>query len=351
MNESNREFVKKGRLTIKDIAKALNVSTSTVSRALNNNPDISLETRKSVQSYAHEHKYTPNTLALSLRTNHSRIIGVIVPELANHFFSGILSGMETVAEELDYQVVVCQSLEDYQKEVRNVQTLINARVCGVLVSLAKTTGRYEHFQELIDSDIPVVFFDRICTGVDSEKVVVDDYNGTFVAVEYMIKTGCKRIAFFSAPLNLEISKNRRNGYLDALRKYHLPIEDSLIRIADTKLLGYERAMDILQEPNRPDAFMAMNDYTASGILLATKKLGLRVPEDISICGFSNSNISQDTDPMLTTMDQHPQKVGEEAMRLILDKVNHPENKDRKNKIIKTSLIVRETTRYISPEER
>lgn len=338
--------MKKGHLTIKDIAKALNVSASTVSRALKDNPDISVETRKTIQAYAKEHKYTPNTLALSLRTNQSNTIGVIVPELANHFFSGVLSGIEMIAEEQDYHVVVCQSLEDYKKEIRNVQAMINARVSGVLVSLAKTTNNYDHFQELIDNNIPVIFFDRICTGIDTEKVVVDDYNGTYTAVEYMAKTGCKRIAFFSAPLNLEISKNRKNGYLDAVRKNQLPVEDSLIRIADNKQLGYERALEILQEPNRPDGFMAMNDYTASGILLAAKKMGLRVPEDISICGFSNSNISQDTDPMLTTMDQHPQKVGEEAMNLILHKINNPDSKDRKNKIIKTSLIVRETTRHL-----
>lgn len=340
--------MRKGPLTIKDIARDLNISPSTVSRALKDNPDISPETRKMVQEYAKEHKYKPNALALGLRTQHTNIIGVIVPELANHFFSGVLSGMETVADGRDYNVIVCQSSEDYQKEVKNVQTLIKARVCGVLISQSKTTIKYDHFQELIDNGIPVIFFDRISTGIDSDKVVVDDYSGTFTAVEYMIKTGCKRIAFFSAPLHLEISKNRKNGYLDALRKYQIPVDESLIRIADTKQLGYERALEILQEPNRPDGFMGMNDYTASGVLLAAKKLGLRVPEDISICGFSNSNISQDTDPMLTTMDQHPEKVGEEAMKLILEKIENPENRSRKNKIIKTSLIVRETTR--KPDE-
>lgn len=338
--------MKKGPLTIKDIAKDLNISPSTVSRALKDNPDISIETRKLVQDYAKKHKYKPNALALSLRTQHNNIIGVIVPELANHFFSGVLSGMETVAEERDYHVIVCQSLEDYRKEVRNVQTLIKARVCGVLISQAKTTTKYDHFQELIDNGIPVIFFDRICTGIDSDKVVVDDYSGTFTAVEYMIKTGCKRIAFFSAPLHLEISKNRKNGYLDALRKYHLPVEDDLIGIADTKPLGYEKALAILKKPNRPDAFMAMNDYTASGILFAAKELGIKVPEELSICGFSNSNISQDTDPMLTTMDQHPQQVGTEAMTLILEKIENPENTSRKNKIIKTSLIARQTTRKL-----
>lgn len=334
----------KGKITIKDIAKALGISVSTVSRALNNNPDISNDTIKKVQDYAKEHKYIPNSLALSLKNQRSNIIGVIVPELANHFFSGVLSGMETVAEDFDYHIIVCQSQEDYEKEKRNVQTLINARVCGVLVSLAKNTNYFDHFNELIENDIPLVFFDRICPAIDSSRVVVDDYGGTFAAVDYMIKTGCKRIAFFSAPLNLEISKNRKNGYLDALRKYNLPVDESLIRIADTKSLGYQQAMDLLQTSNRPDGFMAMNDYTATGVLLAAKQLGLAVPKDVSIFGFSNSNVSQDTDPMLSTMDQHPKIVGEEAMQLIIEKIEKGENVKAKNKIIKTSMVLRDTTR-------
>jgi LacI family transcriptional regulator len=339
--------MKKGHITIKDIAKNLNISPSTVSRALNNNPDISPQTRELVQEYAKEHKYKQNTLALILRTNHSNIIGVIVPELANHFFSSVLSGMETIAEEHDYHVIVCQSMEEYAKEIRNVQALIKARVSGVLISQSKATTKYGHFQELIDNDIPVVFFDRICTGIDTGKVVVDDYTGTYNAVEYMIKTGCKRIAFFGAPAHLEISKNRKNGYLDALRKYQLPVENDLIFVADNKQLGYEKAMDLLITENKPDAFMAMNDYAASGVLTAAKKLKLRIPEDVSICGFSNSNISQDTDPMLTTVDQHPKKIGEEAMKLMLEKITNPDNKQRKNKIIKTSLVLRQTTRILN----
>lgn len=342
--------MKKAHITIKDIAKALNISASTVSRALNNNLDISSETRRIVQDYAKIHKYKPNSLAMILRTNQSNIIGVIVPELANHFFSSVLSGIETIAEDHDYHVIVCQSMEDFSKEVRNVQTLIKARVSGVLISQSKTTTTYEHFNELIDNDIPVVFFDRICTGIDTGKVVVDDYTGTYNAVEYLIKTGCKRIAFFGAPAHLEITKNRKNGYLDALRKHRLLIEEELIHIADTKQLGYEKAKEILGLDVRPDGFMSMNDYTASGILLAAKELKLRIPEDISICGFSNSYIAQDTDPMLTTVDQHPRKVGEEAMGLLFEKINNPESKQRKNKIIKTSLIVRQTTKSINAGE-
>lgn len=336
--------MKKAPLTIKDIAKALGVSPSTVSRALKNNKDISVETRKLVQEYAEKHNYKPNLLALSFRQNHTNIVGVIVPELANHFFSGVLSGMEIVAEERGYSIIVCQSQEEYRNEIKNVQTLMEARVCGVLASLSKNSVKYDHFKELISNDIPLIFFDRICIGVNTDKVVADDYNGTFMATEYMIKTGCKRIAFFSAPEHMEISKNRKNGYLDALRKYGLPVDESLIRIADTKQLGYEQGLVILQEPNRPDAFMAMNDYTASGILVATKELKLRVPDEVSIMGFSNSNISQDTDPMLSTVDQYPIKMGEETMNLLLDKVENPSNKSRKNKLIKTALIVRQTTR-------
>ncbi|MEN9918086.1 MAG: hypothetical protein RL662_522 [Bacteroidota bacterium] len=338
--------MRKGHITIKDIAKHFNISASTVSRALRNNTDISSETRKMVQEYAKIHKYKPNTLATILRTNHSNIIGVIVPELANHFFSSVLSGIETIAEEHDYHVIICQSAEEYHKEIRNVQTLIETRVCGVLISQAKTTTQYDHFQELLDNGIPVVFFDRICNGVDTGKVVVDDYTGTFNAVEYMIKTGCKRIAFLGAVPHLEISKNRKNGYLDALRKYHMPIDQDLIRIADNKELGYMVALELLQEENKPDAFMSMNDYTASGVLMATKKLNIRVPDEVSICGFSNSNISQVTDPMLTTVDQYPSKVGEEAMKLILEKVMDSNNKERKNKIVKTSLVIRQTTKSL-----
>lgn len=337
--------MKKAHITIKDIAKDLNISPSTVSRALNNNPDISKETRKMVQDYAQMHKYKPNALAMILRTNQSNIIGVIVPELANHFFSSVLSGIEMIAEDHHYSVIICQSMEDYSKEIKNIQTLIKTRVSGVLISQSKTTIGYEHFQELIDNDIPVVFFDRICTGIDASKVVVDDYSGTLGAVEHLIKTGCKRIAFFGAPPHLEITKNRKNGYLDALRKYHLPVDDNLIFVADTKQLGYAQAMELLKSDNKPDGFMAMNDYTASGILVAAKELKLRIPEDISICGFSNSNISQDTDPMLTTVDQHPQMVGKEAINLLLGKISNPDNKERKNRIIKTSLIIRQTTRH------
>ena len=340
----------KKTITLKDIAKSLQISVSTVSRALNNNPDISKETRELVQAYAKKNKYNPNNWAKLLKSNDSRIIGVIVPELANDFFSTVLSGIEDVAEKHDYSVLICQSHEDYEKEVRNVGTLIKSRVSGIITSLSKTTFKYDHFQELVDRDIPIIFFDRICTGILTSKVVVDDYAGTLAATEHLIKTGCKRIAFFSAPPHLEISKNRKNGYLDALRKYKIPVGEDLIYIADTKKKGYTVALEVLQEKDRPDGFMAMNDYTASGIILAAKQLGLKIPEEISVCGFSNSKISRDTDPLLTTVDQHPRKVGEEAMELLLEKINSDgQALIRKNRVIRTDLVVRHSTRLLEGE--
>lgn len=350
LNHDNQRM-KKGQITIKDIARSLNISISTVSRALNDNPSISLDTRRIVQKFAKEHKYNPNSWAQLLRSNQSSIIGVIVPELANIFFSNVLAGIEDIAEKQGYNVIVCQSNENYEKEIRNVETLIKARVSGVISSLSKTTFNYDHFQELIDRNIPIVFFDRICTGIDTSKVVVDDYSGTFSATEYLIKTGCKRIAFFSAPPHLEISKNRKNGYLDALRKNNIAVDERLIYLADTKKKGYFKALEVLQEENRPDGFMTMNDYTASGIILAAKQVGLQIPDDVSICGFSNSKISQDTDPMLTTVDQHPRKVGEEAIELLLEKINSGgKTIIKKNRVVKTSLVVRQSTRPLEGEE-
>lgn len=209
----------KPQITIKDIARALNVSPSTVSRALKDNPDISQETRDLIHAYAREHNYKPNVQAVNLRAGRTNTIGVIVPQMVHHFFSCVLSGIEQAASEAGYNILVAQSNESYEQEVKIVHSFLAARVCGVIASLAKGTSHYEHYQELLDNNIPIVFYDRICTGIKTERVVVDDYAGSFAAVEYMIQTGCKRICFYGSSPHLEITKNRRNGYLDAMKKY------------------------------------------------------------------------------------------------------------------------------------
>lgn len=332
----------KTQLTIKDIARALNVAPSTVSRALRNNPDISPETREAVQAYANQHNYKPNVLAVNLRASRTNTIGVIVPQLVHHFFSCVLSGIERAAHKAGYNIMVAQSDESYEQEVQIVRSFLSARVCGVIASLAKDTSVYDHYQELLNNDIPIVFYDRICTGLRTERVVVDDYAGAFSAVEYMIQTGCKRIFFYGADPHLEITKNRRNGYLDAMKKYHITVEESMIKYCDTREAAIAITPDLLESDEHPDGFFAINDETAAGILFACKMVGARVPEEISICGFSNNSIATSTDPKLTTVEQKGEEVGRGAFSILLDKI---EGRERSNNIIvRTSLVVRGTTK-------
>ena len=336
--------MKKPQITIKDIARALNISPSTVSRALKNHPDISQDTKDLVNKYAKDFNYKPNTLALSLRMSKNNTIGVIIPEIVHYFFSSILSGIEQVANAEGYNVIICQSDENYEKEVRNTKALVATRVSGVLASLAKHTTNYDHFQDIIDSDIPLVFFDRICIGLNTDRVVVDDYAGAFAAVEYLIQTGCKRIAFYSSPFHLEISKNRKNGYMDALRKYNLPVDESLIRVCDTREEAIIITPEILDRPNRPDGFFAINDHCAAGILYAAKLAKLRVPKDVAIMGFSDGELAKACDPMLSTVEQHGFEIGKHAAKLLIDKINGETQGQYSNKIVKTNLIIRGTTK-------
>jgi LacI family transcriptional regulator len=337
-------MIKKPQITIKDIARALNISPSTVSRALKNHPDISQDTKDLVNKYAKDFNYKPNTLALSLRMSKNNTIGVIIPEIVHYFFSSILSGIEQVANAEGYNVIICQSDENYEKEVRNTKALVATRVSGVLASLAKHTTNYDHFQDIIDSDIPLVFFDRICIGLNTDRVVVDDYAGAFTAVEYLIQTGCKRIAFYSSPFHLEISKNRKNGYMDALRKYNLPVDESLIRVCDTREEAIIITPEILDRPNRPDGFFAINDHCAAGILYAAKLAKLRVPKDVAIMGFSDGELAKACDPMLSTVEQHGFEIGKHAAKLLIDKINGETQGQYSNKIVKTNLIIRGTTK-------
>lgn len=336
----------KKQVTIVDIAKELNISPSTVSRALKNHPDISKKTVKLVQECAKRLNYQPNIMALNLRLGKNNTIAVIVPEIVHYFFSSIVKGVEEVAFDEGFNVMLFRSKESYERELKITNPLINARVAGVLASLSKETDKYEHFQKILDNNIQLVFYDRICIGIITDRVVVDDYAGAMTAVEHLIHTGCKRIAFYSSPTHLEISKNRRNGYLDALRKHKLPVEKELMFVCDTREQAMELTPKVLAMDNPPDAFFAINDHTATGILYAIKQAGLRVPEDISICGFSGGDLALACDPMLTTVEQHGYEVGKTAAKLLIDKIKGVTHGQFTNRIVKTKLMVRGTTRKV-----
>ena len=335
-------------MTMKDIARELGISVATVSRALRDSPRISEERRRMVQQYARDHNFSPNVLAESLRHSRvqpSRVIGVIVPEFTHYYFSSILTGIEEAAMARGYYIMVALSNEQYEREVRICEMFHRQKVCGVIVSQAKDTRRYDHFQKLIDSQMPIVFYDRICTGIDASRVVVDDYMGAFTAVQHLIETGCRRIAFYGAPMQLEISKNRFNGYKDALLKRGLSYDEHLVRICDNRQDAELITPDLFDGDYYPDAFFAVNDDTAIGILYTVKRMGLRVPEDISICGFTNGQRAVACDPMLTTVEQRGQRVGEEAAEILIDKVEgHLPMDSVEKRIVRTRLIIRGTTR-------
>lgn len=335
-------------ITMKDIAQALGVSVATVSRALKDNPRISKEQREKIQAYAREHHFYPNVIAESLRNSRVKplkIIGVIVPQLSHFYFSSILSGIEEEATTHGYRMMVAQSNERYEREVRICQDFYKNRVCGVIVSQAKDTVKYEHFKKLIDHHMPLVFYDRICTGINCSRVVVDDYMGAYNAVTHLINTGCRRIACYSSPMTLEISKNRYNGYRDALLKNGLKVNENFLRICDNREDAEVLTPELLQQEDIPDAFFAVNDDTAVGILYAAKRMGYHIPEDISICGFTNGDRSKACDPMLTTVEQRGVRVGEEAANILISKVEGllPPDKVEK-RIVRTKLIIRGTTR-------
>lgn len=356
----NYFLMNKEPITIKDIANALGVSISTVSRALKDNPDISEKRRKAIQEYAREHRYQPNTLATTLRSTRgarSKLIGVILPQFTHYYFSCILTGIEETCSKHGYHIIVAQTGDSYEREKEIIETLRQARVCGFIVSQAKDTTQYEHFHEVVKDGTPLVFFDRICTDLITSRVVVDDYAGAFTATEHLIKTGCRRICFFGATMNLEISKNRYNGYRDALLKYKLPVEKEMFHICDNREEAERLTPEIMAMENKPDGFFTINDDTALGVLYTCKTLGYRIPDDVSICGFTDGIRAKSSDPQLTTVEQRGYDVGVAAANSLIKEYEAEEEDKHKyrNCIIKTKLIVRGTTKPLldkwNPQEQ
>ncbi|WP_407401067.1 LacI family DNA-binding transcriptional regulator [Sodaliphilus sp.] len=340
-------------LTMKDIARMLGVSVATVSRSLKDSPSISKSRREAIQKFAREHNYYPNVIAEQLRNSRKgpvKTIGVIIPEFVHYYFSTVLSGIEERAQELGYRILVAQSKEQYEREVRICESFYHNKVCGIIVSQAKDTVTYDHFQKLEKEGVPLVFYDRICPVLNASRVVVDDYMGSLKAVSYLIEHGCKRIAYYGTSHNMEIGKNRFSGYKDALYKHGLTLDEDLVKMCDTRAEAERITPQMLKMKNRPDAFFAVNDDTAIGILYVAKHMGFSVPEEISICGFTNGERALACDPQLTTVEQRGIDVGREAVNILVGIVEGEIDRNRAEKrIVKTRLVVRGTTK--NEEER
>lgn len=339
--------MKNSQVTIKDIARELKISPSTVSRALKDHPDISPATKKAVRELAQELDYQPNSVALSLRKSKTYTIGVIIPQLVHHFFSTIISGIEDVAYKAGYHVMICQSNESYEREVLSTQALLTSRVDGMLVSVSQETDDVKHFQSVLNRGIPTVFFDRVVSSLDTSSVVVDDFGGAYRAVAYLVRSGCRKIAHLGGPNNLVISQSRRKGYEQALADYGFGGDNSLVIAAGLSIEeGKEACRRLLEREELPDAIFAANDPVAIGALQVLKEKGIKVPEEVSIIGFSNEPITSLIDPPMTTVAQPGFEMGQLAAQLLLDEILHKDDEDRVTgrKELKTELIIRKSTR-------
>jgi LacI family transcriptional regulator len=335
------------RASISDIAKELNLAVSTVSRALSGHSRISELTRKLVWQKAEELNYQPNHLAAALRKGRSNTLGVIVPHIDGHFFSQVMKGAEAVANQAGFNVMLCQSNEDFEHEKKNITTLLNAQVDGILVSLARTTRDFQHFDKVRERGTPLVFFDRILDGSDVSAVVLDDYQGGYQTVRHLLDQGCRRIAHFGGPQHLNIYKNRYLGYCHALRDYGLPIEEELVIFSDMKMEdGIQGMRQLLQLPQCPDAVFSASDFSIVGALQVLKEQQIRIPYDLALAGFSNETFTSLTEPMLTTTDQHCEEMGRSAMHLLLEMVQERGPRMLPRKIVlQPVLLPRESSRW------
>lgn len=306
-------------ITIKDIATRLGISVSTVSRALNDHPDINEETKKSVYDVANKLHYSPNIFAKSLKTKRNHQIGVIVPDIRYAFFSSAISGIEEVAYNSGYTISVAQSNEEMQREIMNTNAFISNRVSGLIISISQTTTCPDHFNNLREKDIPFVFFDRALGAINAHKVTIDDFQSAYNAVNYLIKKGYKNIAHFAGPLKLEVYQKRKQGYLQALVDNGLEVkEDLIIEGPLHEEFGYEGVSSFNEKGIMPDAIFSVSDNVAIGAFQKIKEIGKKIPEDIALVGFSNNPVTSLIDPPLTTVEQYANKMGKIAAQMLLD---------------------------------
>jgi LacI family transcriptional regulator len=337
--------MKKEKTTIHDIAEKLNITASTVSRALKDHPRISEATKKAVLKAAQKLNYQPNHIAAALRNGRSNIIGIIVPTADRSFFSSVVRGIEEIANKASYNVMICQTYDQFAKEVATVEALMNARVDGIIASIAKETENFDHYRKLKEKGIPLILFDRSNDELEVSNVIIDDYLGAYKAVEHLIQQGCTRIAHFTSVKKVSIYRERFRGYREALEASNIPFDESLVIESNLQLEDGRESMDkLLKLANRPDAVFSSSDYGAMGALQVLKENAIKVPKEIAIVGFSNESFTSFSEPTLTTVDQHSMRMGNAAAEIFLEQISNG-NKVfiPKKTVLKPDLIIRNSS--------
>jgi LacI family transcriptional regulator len=335
------------KVTLKQIAKELDVSISTVSKSLRDSPEISEDTRLKVQAFAKLYNYKPNNIALSLKNKKTKTIGIIIPEIVHHFFATVISGVESVANEYGYNVIVCLSDESFDKEVINMEMLANGSIDGFIMSLSKETQQkrdFHHLTEVINQGMPIVMFDRVTNDILCDKVIIDDNQAAYHAVEALINKGYKKIALITTVDYISVGKLRTEGYQKALMANDLPVDTQLVlKIEDT-----ENCSDIIEDllrKNDVDAVFAVNELFAVTAIKSALKLGVRVPEDLAVIGFTDGIISKYSSPSITTVSQNGIKMGGKAAKMLIERLETEEEDDEhyRTEVIETHLVQREST--------
>lgn len=337
---------KENRLTINDIARKLNLSKSTVSRALRDSYDVNPETKQRVLELVKKLNFEPNMFARSLREHKSFNIGVIIPSFQIPFYSVVIGGIQEVLSSAGFNVMTCQTNENYNTELISVNSFLKSRVDGMLISLSKHTNNYDHIKNFVNKGLPVVMFNRITNDLDLPGVTVDDFKGAYLATEYLIERGCRNIAHISGPKTLLLSKQRKDGYLDCIKKHNLAVREEWILESDFSIESGKRAVEeMLKLPALPDSIFCICDSVAIGAIMTLKKKGLKIPSDISIMGFTDDSFASVVDPALTTVSQPISEIGKKAAGLMLLQLNRKFTKwDEKNIVLETSIVVRESVR-------
>ncbi|TXD47197.1 LacI family DNA-binding transcriptional regulator [Polaribacter sp. IC073] len=336
----------KQKITIKTIAKELGVSTSTVSKALKDSHEISVETKKKIQAYADLYNYKPNHLALQLRNQRTKVIGVILPKIVHHFFSTVIMGIEEGANKKGYNIMVCFSNESYKKEVETLKVLSNGSVDGIIMSVASETLKnkdFNHIKELVSEEIPFVLFDRVVDEIMCDKVVVDDVGAGYKATKHLLENGRKRIALITTPNHVNVGALRRQGYEKALIEEYIKTDKSLIMEIDEKKDIKKQIEKVFEQDI--DAVFAVNEIYAANSMRIAKEKGLKIPEEISIIGFTDGLISEYSSPSITTIAQHGFTMGKQAVEVLIERIeNESEVYKPKKIVISSDLKLRESTK-------